>query len=402
MNVFAIGPFIVSFITLSFGILAYIKNKKIRLNQLFFLLCISVFLWSFAYSRMYDTTNNPSLALLWARLGYIGVVFIPAFTYHYIITFLGLNRTKVTVPFVYFLAFSFLFISRTNLFLHSGYHYFWGYYPKAGPLYIFFVLFFSWIFIRVVTLLYFGLRFHKANSQHIQVNKIRYVLFGFAIATTSIIDYVQNYGIEIYPWGYLSALGWLICMGWASFKYRLMDIKIVLTRAGIFISVYTLVLGIPFWLGYKYHLWQHSTWIMGILATLGPFIYMALEKRSKELLYKIEFKRYETLRHFSKTLLLIKELDQLTKLIVYRLVKTLKVKFAGIYLYDKKNDAYLLRSYRPLMYPRVSKEGLLTKNDPLIKLLFIWRKELIQEEVSNLPLSKTRKNDFDIDIFCNR
>ncbi|MEI8176514.1 MAG: ATP-binding protein [Candidatus Omnitrophota bacterium] len=393
MNLYAIGPLIVSFITLSFGILAYSRNRAAKLNRLFFALCISVFIWSFAYSRMYDTKNDFTLALFWARIGYIGVVFIPAFTYHYIITFLGFTRRKLTIYSVYLLAILFLIISRTDLFLHDGYNFFWGYYPKAGVFYIFFVLFFSMVFLRSVILLFFSLKFREANAQHIQVNRIKYVLFGFAIATTSIIDYIQNYGIAIYPWGYLSALGWLICMGWASFKYRLMDIKIVLTRAGIFVVVYTLVLGIPLYMGHNYHQWQHSTWTMGFLATIGPFIFMLLEKRSKELLYKIEFKRYEALRRFSKTLLLIKELDRLAQLIVYRLVKTLKVKFAGIYLYDKKTNVYALKAYRPLVNKIDPQESFLAMDDQLIRLLLIWRKELIQEEVENLPTNRMMTKD---------
>jgi signal transduction histidine kinase len=131
---------------------------------------------------------------------------------------------------------------------------------------------------------------------------------------------------------------------------------------------------------------------MGILATLGPFIYIHLEKRSKEILYKIEFKRYETLRRFSKTLLLIKELDQLANMIVYRLVKTLRVSYAAIYLYNKEKDAYVLKSFRPPKYYNAPKETTLTKNDALIKLLFIWKKELLREELKNLPIAKQDKN----------
>jgi signal transduction histidine kinase len=187
-------------------------------------------------------------------------------------------------------------------------------------------------------------------------------------------------------------------MGWASFRYRLMDIRVAVTRFGIFAIVYAIVLGIPFWIGYKYHLWYYSTAIMGVLATLGPFIYLRLEKRSKEILYKTEFKRYETLRRFSKTLLLIKELDKLVELIVYRLVKTLKVTYAAIYLYNKEIDAYELKSYRPLKYPNLPNKKTLSKEGMLIKLLFLWRKELVREEVANLPISRRPDNKNHIDL----
>ena len=76
-------------------------------------------------------------------------------------------------------------------------------------------------------------------------------------------------------------LTWLGFITYAIIKYRLMDIRVAVTRFGIFIVVYTLVLGIPFWIGYKYHLWHYATVLMAVLATIGPFIYITLEKRSR-------------------------------------------------------------------------------------------------------------------------
>ena len=176
MSIFVIGPFLVSLLTLFFGTFAFFINKKAKLNRLFYLLCISVFVWSFGYAQMYNTKNNYPLALFWARIGYVGVVFIPVFTYHYIVTFLSLKRRQITILSTYLLGVCFLFISRTDLFLNSGFHYFWGYYPKAGPLYIFFVMFFALVFLRVSILLYSAIRHMKKSSQFIQINKIKYVL----------------------------------------------------------------------------------------------------------------------------------------------------------------------------------------------------------------------------------
>lgn len=241
---------------------------------------------------MYNIKDNYRLALLWARAGYIGVVFIPVLTYHYIITFLKLKRRRRTIFLIYLCGIIFFFISRTNLFLYSGYTYFWGYYPKAGPLYAFFVLFFICTFVKVMFLLFLKLKDKKFASSSSEVNRVGYVLLGFVIAITSLVDYVPNYGIEIYPWAYLSALGWLICMGWAAFKYRLMEIKLTITRAGIFVIVYTLVLGLPFAGGALLRPWLFTLiganwWItplmmMAILATGGPFICIYLNRKAEE------------------------------------------------------------------------------------------------------------------------
>jgi signal transduction histidine kinase len=366
MHIYSIGPFSVSVMTMLFGIIVFLMAPKVKLNRLFCLLCMSVFVWAFGYAQMYNTKNNDDLSLFWARFGYCGVVFIPVFTWHYIKIFLGLKRRKLTSCFVYFIGITFFFISRTPLFLNGMYTaYFWGPYPKAGPLYIYFALFFSWIFIRVVFLLYSDLRQKKKELLPIQVNRIKYLLVGFGIASTSIIDYVQNYGFEIYPWGYLSAFGWLVCMGWASFRYNLMDINIALTRAGIFTFVYILVLGIPFWVGFKVlgmGLWILPISIMAVFSSLAPFIYNYLRHRAEDVLLRQQKRYQEALYRLSSTMTLVKDLDRLVRQIVWRVSKVVKVNFACIYLLDPAQNKLVQKSpYTTLgFFPDMPREILLS------------------------------------------
>jgi len=97
-------------------------------------------------------------------------------------------------------------------------------------------------------------------------------------------DFIVNYGIEFYPLGVLAILISLGIVTYAILKYRLMDITIALTRAGIFAIVYTLVLGLPFWLGYATKAWFPATSLAVILATIGPFIYSCSRTHTKFLL----------------------------------------------------------------------------------------------------------------------
>lgn len=383
MNLYAIGPFGTSVLALFSGIFVYFKNRRAKLNRLFCLLCISVFIWAFGYSQMYNTKSNDSLALFWSRLGYCGVVFIPVFTWHYIVTFLNLKRRRLTTFIIYLIGFLFLIISRTDLFLYAMHSsYFWGYYPKAGPLYIYFVLFFTWIFIRAPYLLFHSFRLNKNESIPVQVNRIKYLLFGFGIATTSIVDYLPNYGIEIYPWAYLSAIGWLICMGWASFRYRLMDINIALTRAGIFVFVYLFVLGIPFALGYRYGQWKLATWVTVFLATTGPFIYLFLQRRAEDALLKERRCYQETINNLSKSMIDIRDIVKLLPTITSTVGEAVKMKFAVIYLRQDEYKAFQLKS----CYPQEAKSGfheLISFDDPLIGILNQRKKPALSEEISH-------------------
>jgi hypothetical protein len=91
-------------------------------------------------------------------------------------------------------------------------------------------------------------------------------------------------------------------MAYAIMRYRLMDISVALTRTGIFIAVYTLVLGLPFAVAGFFKSWLVGIlgpqwWIlplglMGVLATGGPFIYIFLEHQAEEKLLR-EQKRYQ-------------------------------------------------------------------------------------------------------------
>ncbi|TAN62328.1 GAF domain-containing protein, partial [bacterium] len=201
---------------------------------------------------------------------------------------------------------------------------------------------------------------------------------------------VPNYGIEIYPWAYLSTLGWLSCMGWATFKYRLMDIKIALTRTGIFIAVYTLVLGIPFatagwlrpWLSavIGVNWWVAPFSLMALLATTGPFIYIYLNRKAEEKLLK-EQKAYQgILRNASLEMTRLKDMKVLLEFIVHITTGAVRMHYAAIYLLDRDNSYYKLESIRA----REGKAGLsprIEMNCALVKWLSDKKEPLVAEEI---------------------
>jgi len=390
-----------AFVNLVLGGMAYFKHKTV-LTMRFFLLCASVAIWS-AGLGLEVISDSREIALFWSRFLHMGVIFIPITYLHFIVKALELDsQNRRLIIFIYLFSFVFSLANFSDLVVKDvSAKLSYNYYTDPGKLYPVLLLMFSIIIGYAIYLLFSSIKATTGNLK----NQLRYIIIATLIGFGGgVMTFMPVFGVGGFNWGMYFVPIYPFVLYYAIVRYRLMDIRVAITRAGIFSVVYTFVLGIPFWLGYKYGLWYHSTWVMLILATLGPSIYMRLEKRSKELLYKTEFKRYETLRKFSKTLLLIKDLDKLLELIVYRLVKTLKVTFTGVYLYDKQNDGYLLKSYRPLNYPNVPKEALLAKSDPLIKALFLWKKELVRDEVKNLPLSKSvdANNHIELDAVKRR
>ena len=68
-------------------------------------------------------------------------------------------------------------------------------------------------------------------------------LFGFIGGAT---HFLPIFGFNIYPFGQIGIAIYGIIVTYAVLRHRLLDIKVALTRAGIFIAVYTFILGFPF------------------------------------------------------------------------------------------------------------------------------------------------------------
>lgn len=409
MNIhYAIASILTTFICLIVGSLVFFKNRQSFINKSYFLLTLSTAVWAVGI-YFHAVINNIYWCLFWGRFSHIGASFIPVCFLQFILVFCDLyEKKKFIIKIGYFLATLFSIIAfHPSFFTSVSPKITLKLWADAGPIYPFFIIFFTgYLFYAfyVALITYINLSSYRKNQ-------LKYIILasilGFSGGSST---FLAVYGIRVnllYPYGVYLVSFYNIVITYAIVRYRLMDIKLAVTRFGIFTFVYALVLGIPFGIGFwgrpylerlGYHWWLIPTGLCLFLATLGPFIYLRLEKRSRELIYKTDFKRYETLRRFSKTLLLIKELDKLVELIVYRLVKTLKVTYAGIYLYDKEKDAYVLKSFRPLKYLNAPKEETISKVNPLIKLLFTWKRELIREEIKNLPLHKKEENNNHLDL----
>jgi len=375
MNPYAFPPLITDAILISIGLFVFLKNKTSKINIIFSLFAFSMAVWLFGYVNMY-LSKDTYTALRWARIGFLGIIFIPVFAYHFIISFLNLKR-KIVLPIIYLLAIPSLLLSQTNLIYSGIKEHFWGYYPTAGKIYILFLLMFGILFTRGVLLLFV----HLKKERGVKREQIKYVCLAFGLGTFGIVDYLVKYPIfDIYPFGYICALFFTGLIAFAIVRYRLLDINIALTRAGIFAVVYALVLGIPFWLGYRYGLWIQATWMMLVLATSGPFIYQFLRRRAEDIILKDQRCYQRALLDLSKTMSRIRDLDKLLRAIVLTVVDTVKVSFAGIYLKDEENKSYQLKHYFPKVAKSRFQEFFLLDSE-LIDAFYKERRPLISEEL---------------------
>ena len=126
-----------------------------------------------------------------------------------------------------------------------------------------------------------------SKGDFIKVQQSKYILIAFLFGLTGAIDYVVKYNIEVYPWGYISALLLIGTIAYAIVRYRLMDIRVAVASTGIFLVVYFVALGVPFQL---YRTGEHFLALVMavILATVAPFIYSRLKNEAEKEILKGE------------------------------------------------------------------------------------------------------------------
>lgn len=368
---------LVNFIT-CFSIAIFVLYKNIRnpLNISFFNLNLSVALYSFGYF-FWQLAKDEIQALFWFKILVVGIILINITYLYFVFHFLGLIDKKRNLLRIYTVI-NFVFIALNlslALYTHLEPRYNLGFWPTPTPIFHIYLVFWFWQCLYGFYWLLKGLRLHKG----IKREQIKYftisAMLGFVGGAT---NWPMWYNIHFVPYLNITISLYIGIVAYAIFRYRLMDIKVAITRAGIFSIVYTLVLGIPFWFGYKYHLWMHSTWMMLVLATLGPFIYLYIERKTEQRLLKEQRRYQETLKQASVGMTRIRDLKRLLDLITHIITKTVKISYAGIYLYNKDTNEYVLQVSRDKGRMPVLK---LTFASSLIQWLITKRSPLFYEEV---------------------
>jgi len=388
-GILSVSTFCTSIFLILLCFFVLFKNRKSPINFSFFLVCCSAAIWLFSYSQAYRLADS-NIIKLWFKVGYQGVIFISITYFHFTSNFLRLRRTKWIVILNYFIGIALIFILwRTDL-LISGVNLFpWGYYPKAGIIHPYFLVLFLGIVNAASCQLAYFYFFRRKTLPLVKQQQIKYILFAFVVFTVASADFIPNYGLAIYPIGFVPVTLFLILITHSIVRYRLLDVSIVITRTGIFVVVYSLVLGIPFAMAFGFRekligILGADWWLMPlisstILATAGPFIYLFIQRRAEDRLLK-EQKRYQlTLRQASSGMGRIKDVKRLTNLIVHIVTRTVHIEHCTVYLYNPIDKVYFWEAYRKLRPTDVN--GQISEDSPLVKYLVKSKYPVVYEEV---------------------
>jgi len=216
---YSVLPAVVSAVFLGYGLYVLAVKGLTRVSASFFLLCFTTFFWQGTWAVLFQV-RDPHWADVLTRFGYLLILFLPTTLYHFLVELSDHDEDHRWVYLSYAVASVLGFFDvGSNLFVAGHYDYFWGPYPKAGPLHPLHVL-------QTVLVVNRGLYITWREQQvasHDRRMRLRICVASLLIYFFAAVDYLCNYGFEFYPPGVVFvaiSLGLIVV---AVTRYSLMD-----------------------------------------------------------------------------------------------------------------------------------------------------------------------------------
>jgi signal transduction histidine kinase len=359
VNPYSLPPLITAVVSLTLRLFVLLKNSRSPINFSFFLLCFSTFWWQFAWVILFNLTD-PRLALTVCKVGYTGIIFIPIAYYHFITEFTE-SRDNFILAFSYLVGAALIVIIWTTDLFVSGYHkYFWGYYPQAGILHSVHLL--QILFSGAVV---FYVLFREAAKTKlvspIRYNQIKYAIMAAAFYVPAATDYMVNYGVVFYPFGFIFVICALGLYSYAIIKYHFMDINIVITKSVTLLAVSLAAAVIGFIVMFYYDkfimrahtldfLWPHlliAMVLVGGAIYLYPRIFPQTQERVKRMLFKGRYDYQKTMLDSlrNRNVLAIHEVRQLLEYMLAVVKNSLGARKAAVLMFDSAGKSRVELQY---------------------------------------------------------
>jgi len=385
MNYLAVSGIVAFISSIICSVFVILSTPRDVLKTTWSLFSFSVSLWGIGLYQAFIAINKSS-ALFWSRFLNLSAITIPIFFFHFVLLLTGqFHRKKNELYCFYFIVFIY-FLSAVvfpDLFVRDVIPKLdFLYYPEPGFLYYIFPLLFGCLAYYGVLLLLIDYK----NTSFLKKNQFKYVILGVIVGflgggTT----FFLVFNLKIYPFGAILVPFYVLMVTYAIIKHKLMDIKIIITRAGIFIVVYTLVLGLPFGLGLKFlgkGLWLAPVSLMAVLATVGPFLYLFMQRKAEGRLLQEQRQYQLTLQQASMGMGQIKDLGRLLKLIVYIVTRAVGIEHSEIYLLHEDSKKFILKASRGWRAQGKEQVSILPPDSLLVHHLKEIKESIVYDEIS--------------------
>jgi signal transduction histidine kinase len=217
---YSILPALVASVFLGYGTYVICTKGSSRITKVFFIVCVTSFFWQGTWAVLFQT-RDPQLASFLVKFGYFSILFLPTSLYHFLIEVAECTSERQYVYLSYAIAGMLAPVLIYSDSIVAGYYdYFWGYYPRAGRLH--------WIHMLQTALvvsrgLYVTYRRRDEVSPG-ERTKLNLCIGGVLVYFLAAVDYVCNYGIELYPPGAMFiAIGLGMIVAVAVARYDLLN-----------------------------------------------------------------------------------------------------------------------------------------------------------------------------------
>ncbi|MCP4653220.1 MAG: GHKL domain-containing protein [Candidatus Omnitrophica bacterium] len=350
MNILSILGTVTAITNFGISIFVLFRLKNSTHVRVFAAIALASGVWGLA-GAVFSTIPKEShdLAMFWWQVGYTGAILTVPFFLHFIASYLKLDNQKNVIRIVYFLSFLFLFFNwfdRSSLFIGDlqfvfGKFYWGDWFKRRGVIWLIFYIGFYWIILGYSFILL--VRGYLKSTGMLR-NQLKYFMLGSIIGWLGAeFQYLPTLRIYIFPYSMLLIGVYPAIWAYAIIKYHLMDIRVAITRAGIFLTIYTIVIGLPLWFTYQFggHFWAVLS--MAILALAGPFIYDHLRQRVERILLRRQMEHQLAIREFAEALTKIKQLNMIFSKIKLKMEEIVGPEFIGIYTFSRTTNAYTLK-----------------------------------------------------------
>ena len=214
------------------------RDFRSRLHRVYVLWGISVTLWNFGVYHLSGLSNAQS-AFRWAKVLQLGVIFMPLTLFHLCAVVSGTRIRRWVLPVLYLIHAGFAVSLFFNCFI-TGVK--WvndaGYWSVAGPFFKLDGIFYVLLTGTALVMLY---RKQKSGppTQRTRLRAMLLVILGMWVFGTNDIFPILSHEthvtypftkIPFYPLGSLSALFYVVVIGYSVLQHKLLDIHVTMSR----------------------------------------------------------------------------------------------------------------------------------------------------------------------------